>query len=57
MIEPKLREKQTRTDEFLEPILNTDKFKNFLINQYQIGHKSLIDFDPESPLQNNENVV
>ncbi len=57
MIEPKVREKQTRTDEFWEPILNTDKFKNFLINQYQIGHKSLIDFDPESPLQNNENVV
>ena len=57
MVEPKVREKQTRTDEFWEPILKTDKFKQFLINQYQIGHKSLIDFDPESPLQTSENVV
>ena len=57
MVEPKVREKQTRTDEFWEPILKTDKFKQFLIKQYQIGHKSLIDFDPENPLQTSENVV
>ena len=47
VVEPKVREKQTRTDEFWKPIVNTAKFREFLINQYQIGHKSLIDFDPE----------
>ena len=51
MVEPKVREKQTRTDEFWAPILGTKKFKEFLIKQYQIGHKSLIDFDPENPVQ------
>ena len=60
MVEPKVREKVTKEDEFWEPILKTQKFKDFLIKQYQIGHKSLIDFDPEapnSPLQNNQSVV
>ena len=47
MIEPKVREKVTKEDEFWEPILTTQKFKDFLIGQYQIGHKSLIEFDPE----------
>jgi|TARA_B110000459_G_C16365806_1_gene383062 hypothetical protein len=47
MIEPKVREKDTKTDEFWKPILGTEKFREFLIKQYQIGHKSLIDFDPE----------
>ena len=47
MIEPKVREKDTKSDEFWEPILNTEKFKKFLVSQYQIGHKSIIDFDPE----------
>ena len=57
MIEPKVREKATREDEFWEPILKTQKFKDFLIKQYQIGHKSLIDFDPESPVQTTQNGV
>ena len=52
MVEPKVREKQTRTDEFWEPILANPKFKEFLIKQYQIGHKSIVDFDPEIPVNN-----
>ena len=47
LVEPKVREKDTKTDEFWKPILGTEKFRGFLIKQYQIGHKSLIDFDPE----------
>lgn len=49
VIDPKVREKDTKEDAFWEPILGTDKFRDFLIKQYQIGHKSLIDFDPEAP--------
>lgn len=52
MVEPKVREKQTRTDEFWAPILSNPKFKEFLIKQYQIGHKSIVDFDPEIPVNN-----
>jgi RecA/RadA recombinase len=48
VIDPKVREKDTKEDEFWAPILGTDKFRDFLIKQYQIGHKSLIDFDPEA---------
>ena len=47
LVDPKVREKDTKTDEFWKPILGTEKFREFLIKQYQIGHKSLIDFDPE----------
>jgi hypothetical protein len=52
VMEPKVREKQTRTDEFWKPILDNPKFKDFLIKQYQIGHKSIIDFDPEITANN-----
>jgi|TARA_B110000858_G_scaffold51093_2_gene59174 RecA/RadA recombinase len=48
VIDPKVREKDTKEDAFWAPILGTDKFRDFLIKQYQIGHKSLIDFDPEA---------
>jgi RecA/RadA recombinase len=47
LIDPKVREKDTKDDNFWKPILHTEKFRDFLIKQYQIGHKSIVDFDPE----------
>lgn len=45
MLDPKRREKDTRTEEFWEPVFAKTDFKEFLKKQYQIGHKSLIDMD------------
>ena len=50
LMQPKVREKDTKTDKFWEPILKDPEFKAFLIAQYQIGHKSIVDFDPEIPV-------
>ena len=44
-IQPKVREKDTLTPEFWEPILSDPKFQEFVRNHYMIGHKSLIDAD------------
>lgn len=45
LVDPKKREKDTKTAEFWEPIFASTDFKEFLKKQYQIGHKSLIDMD------------
>ena len=45
MLDPKRREKDTRTEEFWAPVFAKTDFKEFLRKQYQIGHKSLIDMD------------
>lgn len=45
LVDPKKREKDTKTAEFWEPIFAETDFKEFLKKQYQIGHKSLIDMD------------
>ena len=42
-IQPKVREKDTLTAEFWEPILSDPKFQEFVRSHYMIGHKSLID--------------
>ena len=44
-IQPKVREKDTHTPEFWEPILADPKFQEFVRNQYMIGYKSMIDAD------------
>ena len=48
MLLPKVREKDTKKDDFWESILASQKFKDFLIKQFQIGHASIVDFDPEN---------
>lgn len=41
----KVREKDTHTAEFWEPILGTDAFRNFLKAQYQVGKAAVVDPD------------
>ena len=40
---PKVREKDTNTKEFWDPILSDSKFQEFVQNHYMIGYKSMID--------------
>ena len=48
LIEPKVREKDTKTAEFWEPILNETNFKEFVKEGYQIGGKlATIEFSEE----------
>ena len=42
-IQPKVREKDTLTPEFWQPILSDPNFQEFVRSHYMIGHKSLID--------------
>ena len=42
-IPPKVREKDTLTKEFWEPILADEKFSEFVRNHYMIGYRSMID--------------
>ena len=57
IIEPKVREKDTLTKEFWEPIFENSDFKEFIRSYYQIGHKPLLDVDIESTLQTEEDSV
>jgi hypothetical protein len=43
--DPKVREKDTLNTEFWKPIFENTDFKDFIMKQYQIGHKSLVDMD------------
>ena len=43
LVQPKVREKDTLTAEFWEPIFNGTDFKKFIKGHYQIGHKPLLD--------------
>ncbi|MBN31640.1 MAG: recombinase RecA [Crocinitomicaceae bacterium] len=45
MIDPKVREKDTLTKEFWDPIFKETDFKKFLKSYYQIGHKPLLDIE------------
>ena len=44
-LQPKVREKDTLNGEFWEPILSDEKFREFVRNQYMIGHRAMIDAD------------
>jgi len=44
-IHPKVREKDTLNAEFWEPILSNEQFREFVRNQYMIGHRAMIDAD------------
>ena len=41
----KVREKDTLNTQFWKPIFENTDFKEFIMKQYQIGHKSLVDMD------------
>lgn len=45
IVEPKVREKDTLTKEFWDPIFNETDFKKFVKSYYQIGHKPLLDVE------------
>jgi RecA/RadA recombinase len=45
LVDPKYREKDTKTAQFWDPIFNNTDFKEFVKKQYSIGHASLIDMD------------
>lgn len=46
--EPSLRKSQMLNAKFWEPILNNEKFKEFVKKQYTIGYKSLVELDVET---------
>jgi 23S rRNA A2030 N6-methylase RlmJ len=45
IVEPKVREKNTQTKEFWDPIINDTDFKKFVQAHYQIGHKPMLDVE------------
>ena len=45
LVQPKVREKDTLTEEFWKPIFDGTNFKDFLKGHYQIGHKPLLDIE------------
>jgi len=45
--EAKVREKDTLTNEFWQPIFDNTDFKEFIKKQYTIGHKALVELDIE----------
>lgn len=55
IIEPKVREKDTLTKEFWDPIFKESDFAKFVKSYYQIGHKPLLDVKLD--LQEEENSV
>jgi RecA/RadA recombinase len=48
-------ERETMNEEFWTPILKNEKFKEFIIKQYQIGHTSPV--DPDSIVSEDEDVI
>jgi RecA/RadA recombinase len=65
LVQPKVREKDTKTEEFWKPIFNGTDFKEFVMKQYTIGHKAMLSdeqivkaiTDEDSPLQEDESEV
>jgi len=47
LLDPKVREKQTREEEFWEPIINGTDFKDYIKRCYQIGGGESIDIEDE----------
>ena len=45
ILEPKVREKDTLTKKFWEPIFTNTDFKEFVKTYYSIGHRPMIDID------------
>ena len=45
VVDPKVRQKDTLTEEFWAPLMSNEKFKDFIKAAYTIGHKSMLDFD------------
>ena len=54
MIEPKVRQKDTLTEEFWKPILEETDFKQFIQGHYQIGHKPLLDVNLDLQMEEND---
>ena len=52
LVQPKVREKDTLSEEFWKPIFETTNFKEFLKGHYQIGHKPLLDIELEIEQEN-----
>ena len=51
IVQPKVRQKDTLTKEFWDPILTGTDFAKFIKSYYQIGHKPLLEIDLETTLQ------
>ena len=47
VLEPKVREKDTQTKKFWDPIFEETDFKQFVKSYYSIGHKPLLDVEIE----------
>jgi RecA/RadA recombinase len=45
LLDPKYREKDTKTEEFWNPVFENSDFEEFIKKQYTIGHKSLVEMD------------
>lgn len=45
LVQPRCREKDTKTDAFWKPILEGTDFKEFVMKQYTIGHKAMLSDD------------
>ena len=45
LLQPKYREKDTKTEEFWNPVFENSDFEEFIKKQYTIGHKSLVEMD------------
>jgi RecA/RadA recombinase len=45
ILDPKVREKDTMTEDFWKPIFQNTNFKEFVKTYYSIGHKPLLDID------------
>lgn len=45
ILDPKVREKDTMTEKFWQPIFEKTNFKEFVKTYYSIGHKPLLDID------------
>ena len=54
MVEPKVRQKDTLTEEFWKPILEETDFKQFIQGHYQIGHKPLLDVNLDLQMEEND---
>lgn len=52
LVQPKVREKDTLSEEFWKPIFETTNFKEFLKGHYQIGHKPLLDIELDIEQEN-----
>ena len=54
IVEPKVRQKDTLTEEFWKPILEETDFKQFIQGHYQIGHKPLLDVNLDLQMEEND---